>query len=74
MFYRLSKPIENEQDQFRLEDYRELIYSNYVFDMAKLYDIVAIYGQSNPDTVRQIVSSVFENEPKYIQDFGDSVG
>ena len=74
MFYRLSKPIESEQDQFRLEDYRELIYSNYVFDMAKLYDIVAIYGQSNPDTVRQIVSSVFENEPKYIQDFGDSVG
>ena len=66
MFYRLSQPVESEQDQFDIEDYRELIYSNYVFDMAKLYDIVAIFGESNPDTVKQIVSRVFENDKRYV--------
>ena len=42
--------------------------------MAKLYDIVAIFGESNPETVKQIVSRVFENDKRYVQDFGDSVG
>ena len=51
-----------------------MVYSNYLFDMAKLYDIGAIYGRSNPVTVKSIVANVFENDKRYVQDFGESVG
>ena len=66
IFYRLSKPVESEEDQFPLHIYREMIYKNFIFDMAKLYDIIAIYGQSNPETVKSIVANVFENDKRYV--------
>ena len=44
IFYRLSKPVENDEDQFPLNFYKDQVYGNFIFDMAKLYDIVAIYG------------------------------
>jgi len=73
IFYRLSKPAENEKDYFELAVYKELVYNNWLFDIAKLYDIIAIYGQSNPLTVKSIVNSVFENDKRYIQDFKEGV-
>ena len=66
IFYRLSKPVESEEDQFPLHIYREIIYKNFIFDMAKLYDIIAIYGQSNTETVKSIVANVFENDKRYV--------
>ena len=66
IFYRLSKPVESEEDQFPLHIYREMIYKNFIFDMAKLYDIIAIYGQSNTETVKSIVANVFENDKRYV--------
>jgi len=30
--------------KFPLGQYQELIYNNYLFDLAKLYDIAAVYG------------------------------
>ena len=44
-----------------------------MFDIAKLYDIIAVYGQSNPTLVKSIVESVFENDKRYLQDFKDGV-
>ena len=66
IFYRLSKSVESEDDQFPLHIYREMVYKNFIFDMAKLYDIIAIYGQSNPETVKNIVANVFENDKRYV--------
>ena len=43
-----------------------MIYKNFIFDMAKLYDIIAIYGQSNTETVKSIVANVFENDKRYV--------
>jgi len=42
------------------------VYNNWLFDIAKLYDIIAVYGQSNPATVKSIVNGVFENDKRYI--------
>ena len=66
IFYRLSKPVENEKDYFSLKVYQELVYNNWIFDTAKLYDIVAIYGNSNPEVVKSIVTAVFENDKRYV--------
>lgn len=73
VFYRLSLSLEGDNDYFPLYFYKELVYDNWIFDMAKLYDLAAVYGQSNPETVKSIIANVFENDTRYVQDFKDSV-
>jgi len=41
--------------------------------MAKLYDISAVYGESNQTVVKQLISNVFDNDMRYVEDFKDSV-
>ena len=72
-FFRLSKPVESDKDYFPLNVYQELVYNNWLFDIAKLYDIIAIYGHSNPIIVKSIVEGVFDNDKRYVQDFKDGV-
>lgn len=73
IFYRLSKPIESEKDYFALSVYNDLVYNNWLFDIAKLYDLIAVYGKSNPEAVKGIVLTVFENDKRYVQDFKEGV-
>ena len=73
IFFRLSKPVESDRDYFSLPKYQELVYNNYIFDNAKLYDLVAIYGKSNTAIVKSIVQSVFDNDKRYVQDFKEGV-
>ena len=73
VFYRLSKPVESDSDYFPLSVYQELVYNNWIFDIAKLYDLIAVYGKSNTETVKSIINSVFENDKRYVQDFKDGV-
>ena len=65
-FYRMSRPVESDTEYFPLPVYQELVYNNWLFDIAKLYDIIAVYGQSNPTLVKSIVESVFENDKRYL--------
>jgi hypothetical protein len=44
-----------------------------LFDMAKLYDIAAVYGPQNPTQVRQLISNVFENDMRFLGEFKESV-
>lgn len=44
IFSRLSLPQESEEDKFPLEKYNDLVYNNFLVDIAKLYDIASIYG------------------------------
>ncbi len=48
IFYRLSLTKESEEHYFSLAYYQKLVYDNWIFDMAKLVDLAAIYGKSNP--------------------------
>ena len=43
-FYRMSRPVESDTEYFPLPVYQELVYNNWLFDIAKLYDIIAVYG------------------------------
>lgn len=51
----------------------DLIYQNYLIDIAKLYDIAAIYGPLSPDQVRKLFLAVFESDNRYLSDFSTSV-
>ncbi len=41
--------------------------------MAKLFDIAAVYGESNTQVVKQLIANVFENDKRYVEDFKESV-
>lgn len=50
-----------------------MVYNNFLFDMAKLYDIAAIYGPENPQAVRLMIGKVFENDMRMVADYKESV-
>jgi len=64
--------MESGTEYFTNDFYRDLLYSNQVFDIAKLIDIAAIYGKSNNKQVRFLISNVFEAQPQFLTDFKDA--
>lgn len=73
IFYRLSQPTESEEDFMSLPFYQKIIYDNWIFDMAKLIDMAAIYSRSNQETVRKLIENVFENDKRFVQDFKEGI-
>lgn len=52
VFFRLSQNMGQEDNEyFSPQFYNDMVYKNDIFDMAKLFDIAAIYGKSNPSSV-----------------------
>ena len=43
--------MENSKEYFNFDFYKEMIYDEGVFDIAKLLDLAAIYGNCNTDHV-----------------------
>lgn len=67
VFFRISQLQESEEDlSFQLDYYKDLIHNNWLIDVAKLYDLAAVYGQSNPEVVKAIINNVFENDKRFI--------
>jgi hypothetical protein len=66
IFYRLSIHKENEECYFSLPYYQKMVYDNWLFDMAKLIDIAAVYGKSNPEIVRTIITNLFESDKRFV--------
>lgn len=73
IFARISLPQESEEQKFPLGIYQDLVYSNMLFDIAKLFDIAAVYGPQNPKQVKLLISNVFDNDLRFLQDFKESV-
>jgi hypothetical protein len=73
VYFRLSLTIESDEEYFSLAFYQKIIYDNWIFDMAKLIDLAAIYARSNPATVTKLILNVFDNEPRFVQDFKETV-
>jgi len=69
LLLRLSRPQETTHDFITPEKYGELILEHRIFDVPKLIDICAIYGDANENTVTRIVHSVFTHQPAYKADF-----
>eukprot|EP00747_Dinoflagellata_sp_TGD_P079624 gnl/TRDRNA2_/TRDRNA2_160582_c0_seq1.p1 gnl/TRDRNA2_/TRDRNA2_160582_c0~~gnl/TRDRNA2_/TRDRNA2_160582_c0_seq1.p1 ORF type:complete len:740 (+),score=132.38 gnl/TRDRNA2_/TRDRNA2_160582_c0_seq1:97-2316(+) len=68
-FTRMSRPRETSHDFISTQKFGELLYEHTVFDIPKLIDICAIYGDSNRATVTRLVHSVFTHQPRYRDDF-----
>lgn len=50
-----------------------MVYDGWVFDMAKLIDLAAIYGRSNGPAVSRIIRNVFDNDSRFVQDFKETI-
>eukprot|EP00927_Polykrikos_kofoidii_P067076 TRINITY_DN62600_c0_g1_i1.p1 TRINITY_DN62600_c0_g1~~TRINITY_DN62600_c0_g1_i1.p1 ORF type:complete len:754 (-),score=156.02 TRINITY_DN62600_c0_g1_i1:6-2267(-) len=70
---RLSRPQETSHDFFTSEWYGREIQERRVFDVPKLIDICAIYGDSNREVVTRLVHSVFTHQPDFKTEFRDVV-
>lgn len=45
-----------------------LLYDNWLLDIPKLLDLCSLYAHSNPMPLRQLLTNVFELQPKYLDD------
>lgn len=72
LYFRMSMHQESDEEYFSVGFYAKMIYDNWIFDMAKLIDIPAIYGRSNPETVQKMLLNVFDSEKRLVQDFKDT--
>ena len=52
----------------------ELLYSEWVFDVAKLLDIVALFGRSCPAVVGALLKNLFAIQPAYYGDLAEALG
>lgn len=73
VFLRLSRPQETPHEFISPQKYGEIILDNRIFDIPKLIDICAIYGDSNRSTVTKIVHSVFSHQPRLKAEFEKAV-
>lgn len=64
---------ESQELFFPLEFYNEIVYKHFIFDLPKLFDLAAMYGNSNALVVRTLIGNVFENDKRYITDFKTTV-
>ena len=72
LFHRLSNNMESGSRYFTMDLWRSVVYENSLFDVAKLIDLAAVYGHSNNSLVSQIITNVFEFEPKILNDFKEA--
>mmetsp|Transcript_4408 Transcript_4408/g.6425 ORF Transcript_4408/g.6425 Transcript_4408/m.6425 type:complete len:294 (+) Transcript_4408:187-1068(+) len=72
IFFRISQNMESDSEYFSIDFYRRVINKNNFIDIAKLLDIAAIYGSSNPEQVKLLATTVFETVPKVENEFKEA--
>lgn len=70
---RFTYSIESDTEYFSLQFYQKLIQDHALFDFPKLIDIASVYGKSNSEITKQLISSVFENDKKLIEEGRDAI-
>lgn len=54
------------------EAYLSIIYDHYLFDVPKLMDLCVLYGRANQAALGTMLTSIFERQPKYIEDLANA--
>mmetsp|Transcript_52392 Transcript_52392/g.150166 ORF Transcript_52392/g.150166 Transcript_52392/m.150166 type:complete len:804 (-) Transcript_52392:35-2446(-) len=69
LYTRLSRSEESAHEFISDGKFANVIYDNNIFDIPKLIDLCAIYGDSNRIAVTKIVHSIFGHQPLYKDEF-----
>eukprot|EP00731_Ephydatia_muelleri_P012141 Em0006g1035a len=71
-FVRMSTPKETAIHYLSDEAYLSIIYDHYLFDVPKLMDLCVLYGRANQAALGTMLTSIFERQPKYIEDLANA--
>ena len=52
----------------------DLIYTHYIYTVPRLLDLCSVYGDSNTELLRKMITNVFDNQPRYWQDMEQTIG
>uniref|UniRef100_A0A8C5LWV1 Activating signal cointegrator 1 complex subunit 2 n=1 Tax=Leptobrachium leishanense TaxID=445787 RepID=A0A8C5LWV1_9ANUR len=72
-FLRMSTHKESKDHYITPCVFGEIIYNNYLFDIAKLMDICVLFGKGNSALLQKMIGNIFQHQPSYYQDLNDSV-
>eukprot|EP00357_Protocruzia_adherens_P026200 CAMPEP_0114989048 /NCGR_PEP_ID=MMETSP0216-20121206/9964_1 /TAXON_ID=223996 /ORGANISM="Protocruzia adherens, Strain Boccale" /LENGTH=645 /DNA_ID=CAMNT_0002351949 /DNA_START=51 /DNA_END=1985 /DNA_ORIENTATION=+ len=53
--------------------HQSIIYDHWLFDVAKIFDLAVVYGETNPDVVSQIFTNLFTEHPHYLENVQEGV-
>lgn len=65
---RLITNRESEREFMSKEKQAEIIYSNFIISIPMIFDMIALYGYSNKNTLQKIIDTLLKLEPKYSTD------
>ena len=68
----MSQNMESETEYFSIDFYKKIVYQNGLLDVAKLFDLAAIYGNSNPQEIKTLIETIFETDLRFEQDFKEA--
>ena len=64
--------MEGSREYFSLDFFRDLVYNKQLFDIAKMIDLTAIYGQGNNEMTKNLIQNIFDLEPRFVSDFKEA--
>eukprot|EP00300_Choanocystis_sp_HF-7_P020949 c20706_g1_i7.p1 GENE.c20706_g1_i7~~c20706_g1_i7.p1 ORF type:complete len:644 (+),score=140.43 c20706_g1_i7:216-1934(+) len=75
MIVRMSRWRDNSKTDalFTREQWGEIVYEYFVFDVPRIFDICAVFAPNNTDVVRAVLANVFTAQPKYFEDLSQDL-
>ncbi|XP_022098496.1 activating signal cointegrator 1 complex subunit 2-like [Acanthaster planci] len=67
-FLRMATCKETKESFITPSVFGDIIYENFLFDIAKLMELCVLYGGGNSDLLAKMVGNIFKNQPKYKDD------
>lgn len=67
-FLRMSVCKESKIHYITPTAFGDLIYDYFVFDIPKIMDLCAIYGQDNEALLKKMITNIFHTQPKFMRD------
>ncbi|GAB1603158.1 activating signal cointegrator 1 complex subunit 2-like [Argonauta hians] len=65
---RMATHKESKENFLTPSVFGEMLYKNFIFDIPKLLDLCALYGQGNRQLLSKMVGNIFKQQPKYEND------
>lgn len=70
---RMATYKETKTDFITPSVFGEILYENFIFDIPKIMDLCALYGQGNGQLLFKMVANIFREQPKYEDDLREAI-
>lgn len=70
---RMATYKESKEDFITPSVFGEILYENFIFDIPKIMDLCALYGQGNGQLLSKMITNIFREQPKYENDLREVI-